>query len=294
MSDEGCDWRPLVCPVCGGALALVGRALRCEAGHTFDVAREGYVNLRLSGKGHAKVTGDTRAMLQARRRFLAAGHYAPLMDAVSRIVAEGLGEVEGETAAIVDVGCGEGSYLGRLAEDLRARPDLPPVRLFGVDASKDAARLAAGRHKRARFVVADVNRGLPFAPGSVHVLLNLFAPRNAAAFAQVMAPGALLLVVLPGAQHLLSLRRTFDLLGIEPGKQASVAAQLADDFALTRVERLSHTLTLAQSALTDLVMMTPSAWRLTPAQQAALTATPGLATEAHFELLLLRQADLTG
>ena len=95
----------LRCPVCGGALALFGRTLRCARGHCFDLAREGYVNLLPIRKKHAADPGDGKEMVAARRAFLQAGHY----DRFRQALAEICNELAPPGAHMVDAGCGEGS-----------------------------------------------------------------------------------------------------------------------------------------------------------------------------------------
>ncbi|WP_346345588.1 methyltransferase domain-containing protein [Nocardia seriolae] len=85
----------LACPQCGHLLAApvadpaVGapsaRTLRCPHGHSFDLAKQGYVSL-LTGAS-SKMTGDTPAMLDARAAFQSAGHFAPIAAALAAAVA---------------------------------------------------------------------------------------------------------------------------------------------------------------------------------------------------------------
>lgn len=98
----------LRCPVCGGALMPLGTSLRCPQGHSYDMAKEGYVNLLAIQKRHAADPGDGKAMVRARRAFLQAGYYAPFQKALAELCLEYAPEC-GETH-LLDAGCGEGSY----------------------------------------------------------------------------------------------------------------------------------------------------------------------------------------
>ncbi len=288
----------LRCPHFDGQLLLHDRALVCPHGHSFDLAREGYVNLLRS-----KQTGDTKQMLRARREFLAAGHYQPLSDLVNRLVRDHLAELlvqrdpppgsaqilpercmsirpqsartchatavagpsppqpEAASCTLLDAGCGEGYYLGRLQRHLLDDPPCHGCRLhiFGLDASKDAARLAAARYTQAALLVADLKERLPFADRSLDVLLNIFAPRNPDEFARVLRPNGLLLVVIPGPEHLRELRDALNLLAMEEQKEQHVVASLSGHFAESGVQRLAYTMQLAGDDLVRLVAMTPNA-----------------------------------
>ena len=120
------DAAPLECPVCGRALGASGTACTCPSGHSFDIAREGYVNLLAPQHRTRGIDGDTAEMLRARRRFLGAGHYAPLRDLLAEKTAALLG---GNAAArpprrrhVLEVGCGEGYYIGGIADRVAAVP----------------------------------------------------------------------------------------------------------------------------------------------------------------------------
>lgn len=277
MNDEKMPCiRPLTCPVCHQPLNLQDRSLRCEQNHSFDLAREGYVNLLLGHK-RPKIQGDDKMMLTARRRFLGKDHYRPLSDAINKIVLTHLPEQNG---VVLDIGCGEGHYLGQL------RPLLPAgTCTFGLDVAKEAARLAAKRYPASRFVVSDVNGRIPFTDQSVQVLLNIFAPRHPAEFARIAAPRGLLLVAIPGFDHLRELRVALDLLDIEAEKKQRITEQLAGLFTLQHVQPVTIPLDLRQPDLTDLVQMTPNHWHMTPQKQSRLQEMAHFHTTATFEIL---------
>lgn len=286
MKDENSPClRPLICPICDDPLEQVGRVLRCGRSHAFDIAREGYVNLVLGHK-RPKIAGDDKAMLRARRRFLEQGHYDFLSTAVTEIVSSYLAGIVDRESAVLDVGCGEGYMIGRLQSRLPGQ-----TCLFGLDVAKEAARMAANKQPNARFLVADINRKIPFATKSIDVLVNIFAPRNPAEFARIVLPGGLLLVVIPHPDHLASLRVDLGLLGIEPDKQERVKAQLNNEFRFTKTRSAKVNLTLNQPMLVDLVQMTPNYWHLDSAKKTRLKSRTSFQTTAHFELLIFKKRD---
>ena len=283
MNDETIPCvQPLTCPVCHQPLKKGEGSLLCNQNHVFDLAREGYINLMVGHK-RPKIQGDDKVMLAARRRFLGKDYYQSLSDAINKIV---LGHLPEQNAVVLDIGCGEGHYLGQLL------PHLPAgACTFGLDVAKDAARLAAKRYPASRFVVSDVNGRSPFLNQSIRVLLNIFAPRNPAEFARILVPGGLLLIVIPGPDHLHELRGKLDLLAIEADKQPRIEAQMAGLFNLQKTQSVTFNLDLAQPDLTDLVQMTPNYWHMTPQKQAELQAMNRFQTTTYFQILTFSKAE---
>lgn len=258
----------LLCPVCGEEMNAVsdrGRAvgLRCERGHRFDRAKYGYINL-LTGKANNFVP-DTAAMVEARDAFLGGGHYGPLVDALRRAAADALQTRIGPPT-ILDAGTGTGYYLEALLAGL------PEARSIAVDLSKFALRRAARRLPAALSLVWDIWRPLPLTAGSIDLIVNVFAPRNAAEFARVLAPGGTLLVVTPGTDHLEQLRRLGLALSVDVDKTEQLRATLAPYFALAECTAVDFSMPLTPSAIRDVVMMGPAAHHLDEEKLAATLA----------------------
>ncbi len=237
----------LVCPLCGGSFAERERTLRCAGGHAFDVARQGYVNL-LPGDARPG-TADSAEMVRARAEFLAAGHYGELARAVGRAAPRG-------ARAVLDAGAGTGYYLGTVLDAV------PGAVGLALDVSKFALRRAARAHPRLRAAVWDVWQPLPVRSGAVDLVLNVFAPRNAAEFRRVLRPDGLLLVVTPAADHLAELRaaRT-GMLEVDADKAERLAGALTDSglFRLADRTALTYPMTLDPREAADAVGMGPSA-----------------------------------
>ena len=161
-----------VCPLCGAALTRDERAYRCPAGHSFDIAREGYTHLLPANRKHSKAPGDDKAMAAARSAFLGKGYYAPLRDAICEL---GVSRT-GDRPAVLDSGCGEGYYTAGLYQALLDAGKSPVM--AGIDISKFILRLAAKREKRVEFAVAS-SYHLPVADASIDLLLNCFSPLGA-------------------------------------------------------------------------------------------------------------------
>lgn len=240
----------LSCPNCGGGLALAGRVLRCVAGHSFDLARQGYVNL-LPGRGMSTPPiGDTSAMVAAREEFLDAGHYVPLTEALVAAAARAAAAAPG---CVVDLGAGPGHHLSAVLDRLPGRPGL------AVDASRYAARRAARAHPRAGAVVCDAWRRLPVRTGSAALVLDVFAPRNGAEIARVLHPDGTLVVVVPTDRHLAELVGTLALLTVDPAKQERLERTLGSPLQWVRNDELEFPMELDHTAVTALTGMGPSA-----------------------------------
>ena len=252
---SGLDWTR--CPHCSLPLGRVDRSLRCAEGHSYDVARQGYVNLL--GRA-APANADSPTMLEARARFLATGRYLPVADAVAARV--------GGARRIVEVGAGIGWYLAR------ALDASPAAEGLATDVSVAAAKRCARAHPRMDAVVADTWVGLPVQDGAVDLVLCVFAPRNAADFARILAPGGRLVVVVPRAGHLAELRERDRLLEVADDKADSLVASLGDDgWTHLGDERVTRSMDLTAQEAADLVGMGPNAFHAHDDAASAITTT---------------------
>lgn len=238
----------LRCPTCGGRLAHARRSLRCEAGHHFDVARQGYVNLR-TGSAPA-TTGDDAAMVAARQRFLDAGHFAPIGSRLAESARRWAGRPE--RGVVVDLAAGTGHHLAQVLDGL---PDHHGV---AVDLSVPALRRAARAHRRGAAVGADVWSGLPMGTGTVALAMSVFGPRNAGEVARVLDPEGAFVVVTPTPEHLHELVGRLGMVEVDRTKQARLRAALAE-FTQVDETRLVTAMVLGHDAVADLVAMGPSA-----------------------------------
>lgn len=241
----------LRCPVCGGRVRLAGSAVRCEAGHSFDIARQGYVNL-LTGV-RPPGTADTAAMVQARADFLGAGHFRALADALADVAA-GLPGNGGDV--VVDAGAGTGYYAAVVLDALSS------ARGLALDVSKYAARRAARAHPRLASAVCDTWRGLPLGDATVRLILNMFAPRNGPEFHRVLAPDGVVLVVTPTGRHLAELHGPSGLLTVDAAKDDRVERTLGDRFERRDRIDVEYPLALSPGDAERAVRMGPSAWHV--------------------------------
>ena len=183
----------LLCPVCGSELNKADRRLFCVNNHSFDIARQGHVNLLVVQQKHSLNPGDTREQVLSRREFLEAGYYEP----IARTLIETAKEL-GISGEILDIGCGEGYYSARLADALGAE-------LTGLDISKEAVRCAAAKYKGKQWLCATAAH-IPVPDGSADLLTSLFALTLPEEFRRVLKAGGYYFQVLAAEDHLLGLK----------------------------------------------------------------------------------------
>ena len=262
------------CPVCGAALSEQERVFRCEHGHSYDKAKKGYVNLLLSNQSASKRHGDDRAMVAARTAFLDAGYYAPLCEAVAETAAASRAET------VLDVGCGEGYYTAAVYEALCRQGTTPDVR--GVDISREALAAAHRRLPALSLAVASLAH-LPLADERCDLLLNIFAPVDAAEFHRVLRPEGRLLRVIPLERHLWELKcAVYD----APYENKTPDTALPGFRLAERRDIVSEITLPAQADIQALFMMTPYYYKTSRTDQEKLSRLDTLTTQTAFGLLL--------
>lgn len=189
--------------------------------------------------------GDSDAAVAARRRWLARGFVDGLASKLSsRIEAAGVPS----QAVCVDVGCGEGTLTARLFASRGAAG-------CGVELSTKAIRLASRLAPGLTWIVANADRGLPFADGSVQLALSLFGRRPVEELARVVAPSGLLLVVVPAEDDLLELREASQGEGVRRDRVGDVLDELAVGFDLAERATWRHRARHDREALNDALAM---------------------------------------
>jgi 23S rRNA (guanine745-N1)-methyltransferase len=261
-------FQALACPLDGAPLQRQGASWTCAAGHSFDIASQGYANLLPVQQKRSRDPGDSKEMVAARRRFLEAGYYQPIAAAVSRMTLVDL--PPGKTVCCLDAGCGEGYYLRQLAA--LASDENRKLAGLGLDISKWAVLAAAKADKRMNWVVGS-NANLPVLPGRLDRLLCMFGFPVYGEFARVLKAGGVLIQVDAGPDHLRELREVI-YPTLKPERSAELLAP--PGFALLDSEKLRFALSIeGQERIADLLAMTPHLYRATAegrARAAALSA----------------------
>ena len=270
----------LICPACESPLEWGDKECRCANGHSFDLAKEGYANLLLSHQRRSSHPGDDEKMIQARRRFFDSGAFDPLTNLILRSSFI----INRSFLSLLDCGCGEGHFLGALSESREGQ-------FFGVDVSKEAVRCAAKRYRKAKWIVANGMRKLPFADHALDVILSVLAPRNPEEFARILKPDGALIIGVPGPNHLIELRsRLAANAGDFEEKADEASTKCAPHFKETYRDLLSYQQTLNVVQLADLIQMTPIFWCSSPEAKTEIAQLDQLTVTVSFVLLTLSPA----
>lgn len=253
----------LICPVCSEKLTKTERLYMCENSHSFDMAKEGYVNL-LTGKHKAgELIGDNRDMARARRTFLEKGYYNFLADALCDYIGKG--------DKLLDISCGEGYYTDYMRRKSRAE-------VSGFDISKEMIRLAAKKYKQVEFFVANIAK-IPVKSESVDVAVQICAPFSEKEFARILKKDGFLLSVVPGKRHLWRLK---ELLYANPYENNEDTTKY-EHLKITESVIVKDIVTLSgQEEIMSLFAMTPYYYKTSEQDKQKLENTNSFTTELEF------------
>ena len=265
----------LICPVCGEILHRGEREYRCPNRHSFDIARQGHVNLLVVQQKHSPNPGDTREQVLSRRTFLEGGFYEPIADALCAAAKE-----LGARGPILDVGCGEGYYSSALAKALEAE-------LVGLDISKEAVRCAAAKYKDPLWLCATASH-IPVADGSAQLITSLFALTMEEEFHRILAPGGYYFQVLAAQDHLLGLK---SIIYPELKLREKDSVPQLRGFDLLQSVPISFTFTVQGQQVQNLFSMTPHVFRIGKEGAQRLARTEILTDTASCILNIYRRVD---
>lgn len=246
------------CPSCSDVLLLNKRIWACENGHSYDVAKEGYVNLLLAQHKNSKQPGDNKQMVNGRRAFLEQGFYQPLADVISEIFNQHLGTLTDQSeVSFFDAGCGEGYYMAQVSQFCH-QADIP-IEFSGLDISKFAVQKAAKKYPKHHFAVASTFQ-LPLENDSQDAILQIFAPSSESEIHRVLKSNGIWITVNPAANHLFEFKQAlYDKPTEHKAEQMTPAG-----FALAQQLNVSFVIKLSEPQQREnLLMMTPYYWSAT-------------------------------
>jgi 23S rRNA (guanine745-N1)-methyltransferase len=244
----------LLCPVrnCHMALVREERRLLCARGHSFDVARSGYINLLQPQDRRSSQPGDTVAAVAARRRLHDCGATGPLLNAIAEITTPSPGDV------VLDAGCGDGFYLGTLARQTG-------FSAHGIDISVPAIEAAARRYSECEWIVANADRFVPYADSSFSIVMSITARMNTSEFRRVLREDGRLLVALAAPEDFVELR------GAGRDRVDRTIETFAQDFTLVDQRRVTTTAELDADAVHDVLLSIYRPMRSQPAEAMRVT-----------------------
>lgn len=241
---------------CGQPLAREEKRVVCPKGHSFDIARSGYINLLQPQDRRSKNPGDSAEAVAARRRLHELGVTRPLLDAIAGAIAETA--AIGTSDPVLDAGCGDGFYLGSLAA-------MTGCDAHGVDIAIPAINAAARRFPKCEWIVANADRFVPYADASFNVVLSITGRMNASEFGRILRPDGRLMVAIPSAEDLIELR------GAGRDRVPRTVETFAGEFKLTGQSRATTHADLDASAVQDVLVSVYRPLRPEPAGAMRLT-----------------------
>lgn len=270
------------CPSCDECLQIEGKSYVCNKRHTFDIAKEGYVNLLVhkSSKG----PGDNKLSVLSRKEFLDSGYYDELSNQVNTLISEHINKNTKSQSDVLDIGCGEGFYLSRLKNVLSKNDKDSETRLWGLDISKPAIQYASRRSSDINFCVGNA-LSLPFINSSIDIVLSVFAPLDSEEVNRVLKDDGQLIVVIPGKNHLSGLVKLVYETS-EPHRENKDPIKGSTKLKLVNTNEIKNTIRITgQNKIMALLSMTPYYWSINLEKKQKLEKIDELETEIDFKVL---------
>lgn len=271
------------CPICRNPLSDTGTALKCENGHSFDKASQGYVHLLPSSRMKTKVPGDSREMVDARKRFLSSGAYEPFKKEAASILIDVTKYIE--RPVILDSGCGEGYYTDAFAkafENVGREADI-----VGIDISKSAVKAAGARNRSLSLAVASCF-DIPVGDGFADVLTAIFSPIVESEFKRTVRSGGYMLLAVAGERHLFGLK---EVLYEHPYENEHRKTEYDGFEFISRTPVRDKIRLESRQQIADLFAMTPYYWKTSIDGARRLSELDALETEIGFDFLLYRREE---
>lgn len=305
-----------ICPHCRLPLVQTEKVFACANNHSFDLAKQGYLNLLPVNAKNSREPGDDKAMVQARTRFLDLGYYQPVADHIATCLnsyIKATPVAEESTLTVLDIGCGEGYYTSSLKKNVsqssitdgalssacseamqgRTQSETPinSVEIYGFDISKAAVLASAKRDKSITWFVGSMN-SLPLAAHQFDFQLSVFSPFSAKETYNMAKPGGYFLTLSAGPDHLLELKQElYDTLN--PATESKHENELSDYWEpIARTKVRFNIELLSQDHIAALLGMTPHFWRATPASKETFLRNQRFSCTVDMESQLFRRRDI--
>ncbi|MEG0261141.1 MAG: methyltransferase domain-containing protein [Lysinibacillus sp.] len=243
------------CPLCTEPMQVHElESLTCTANHSFDIAKQGYINLM----PHATASKYSKELFASRKAVIDSGLYDPLEEKIARHIKN--------AQTILDTGCGEGSHLSRIVTQLTGKPIG-----VGIDIAKEGILAAARYYSEQIWCVGDLAKS-PYAAKSFDAILNILSPANYDEFKRLLAPGGCVVKVVPQSGYLQELRtQLYAQSEKETYSNEQTVERFSESFSEVSIERVTYTLPLPTELVPALLEMTPMGWH--KAKDAEITLT---------------------
>ena len=249
----------LTCPICGDNLVEYKevKVYKCENNHSYDIAKQGYVNLLISNMKRTKNPGDSKEMVLARVDFLRRGFYKTVSNKINETIYKYFKDCN-KKINVLDVGCGEGYYLTNLKEYINEHNI--DADFYGMDVSKEAVKYASRSEKECIFAVGN-NYHIPAKDNSIDCILSVFSPIDIDEINRVLKKDGIFVRVLPRTNHLIEMRNVLYSV-VNLNDKVYKADSEKDDYV--KEVNVTYDLNLNKEEFISLLKMTPHYWKSTP------------------------------
>ncbi|MFJ7649501.1 putative RNA methyltransferase [Lysinibacillus sp. NPDC097279] len=230
------------CPICQESMQVYEQGrLTCSANHSFDIAKQGYVNMLT----HSAASKYSKDLFESRKTIIDSGLYDPLEEKIAELI--------GEAKTVLDTGCGEGSHLARIMTQKQGIG-------IGIDIAKEGILAAARHYPKQIWCVGDLAKS-PFAKTSFDVILNILSPANYEEFKRLLTSNGCVVKVVPQSGYLQQVRsQLYADSAKETYSNAQTVERFRESFSHVTVERITYTVPLASVLVPALLEMTPMGW----------------------------------
>lgn len=240
----------LRCPLCYESVTVEDlKSLKCINNHTFDFARQGYVNMLQ--KPVSTQYGDD--LFEARQKIITeADIYAPIHKKIAALIR---GQINAQTL-LFDAGSGEGSHLKSILDEINDEN----LKGIGLDISKEGVVMAAKNYDKSLWFVGDLANP-PLKDQSCKFILNFLSPANYSEFKRILTEDGIIIKIIPGSHYLQEIRRQlFNNTAESEYENNDTVGLMKKNVSIISEERVTYTKELDETALKNLIAMTPLGW----------------------------------
>lgn len=270
------------CPICGQAMQVENlQSLCCSNNHSFDFAKQGYINLNIQ----QTKSKYNKQLFEARRNFIyQTKFFEPMIQTIVQKVSE-YTQTKNDPLYILDSGCGEGSHLTNICHSVQSTTEKTLVGV-GIDIAKDGLLVAAKNYESKIWIVGDLAEA-PFKDKSFHIILNILSPANYREFKRLLKDGGIVIKVVPQSDYLKELREyVFDDLHKKKYSNENTVARFYEEYTFIDHSRLTYCVTLKKEFLPSFIEMTPLTWNVSKEKLTNFLQNEAVKMTVDFDILI--------